>query len=108
MIRVTISEVKNGMSACLRRVKAGDSVLVVERRTPVARIVPVGIDAGGGKQADSVDEDAKLVRLERAGIVVRRGSGSPLDLLGPPLHSGAGVLEALLDERSEESREGCR
>ena len=108
MIRVTISEVKNGMSAYLRRVKAGDSVLVMERRTPVARIVPVGIDAGGGKQADSVDEDAKLARLERAGIVVRHGSGSPLDLLGPPLHSGAGVPEALLDERSEESREGCR
>ena len=49
MIRVAISEVKNGMSACLRRVKAGESVLVMERRTPVARIVPVGIDAGGRK-----------------------------------------------------------
>ena len=55
-----------------------------------------------------MDEDAKLARLERAGIVVRRGSGSPLDLLGHPLHSGAGVPEALLDECSEESREGCR
>ena len=83
-------------------------MLVVERRTPVARIVPVGLDAEGGKESDSVDQEAKLARLEQAGIVVRRGSGRPLDLLGQPLRSGAGVLEALLDERSEEPREGDR
>ena len=108
MIRATISEVKNGMSAYLRRVKSGESVLVLEHRTPVARIVPVGLGAGDGKEADSVAEDAKLARLERTGIVARLGSGSPLDVLGSPLPSGAGVLEALLDERSEESREGYR
>ena len=108
MIRATISEVKDGMSAYLRRVKSGESVLVMERRTPVARIVPVGRGAEDGKEADDVDRNAKLARLERAGIVVRRGSGSPLDLLGQPLRAGAGVLEALLDERSEERREGCR
>ena len=108
MIRATISEVKDGMSAYLRRVKSGESVLVMERRTPVARIVPVGRGAEDGKEADDVDRDAKLARLEREGIVVRRGSGSPLDLLGQPLRPGAGVLEALLDERSEERRDGYR
>jgi len=108
MIRATISEVKNGMSAYLRRVKSGESVLVMERRTPIARIVPVGLDAEVGKERDRVDQEAKLVRLEQAGIVVRRGSGSPLEVPGQPLRSGAGVLEALLDERSEESREGDR
>ena len=108
MIRATISEVKDGMSAYLRRVKSGESVLVMERRTPIARIVPVGLDAEDGKEADQVDKEAKLARLERAGIVVRRGSGSPLDMLGQPLRSGVGVLEALLDERLEGSREGYR
>ena len=108
MIRATISQVKDGMSAYLRRVKSGESVLVMERRIPIARIVPVGLDAEGGKEADNVDKAAKLARLEHAGIVVRRGSGSPLDVLGQPLRSGAGILEALLDERSEESREGYR
>ena len=96
------------MSAYLRRVKAGETVLVTERRTPIARIVPVGLDAEGGVKADSVDKDAKLARLEQAGIVVRRSAGNPLDVLGQPLRSGAGVLEALLDERLEESREGDR
>ena len=108
MIRATISEVKDGMSAYLRRVKSGESVLVMERRTPIARIVPVGLDSDGGREGDSVDREAKLARLEQAGIVVRRGSGSPLDVLGQPLRPGAGVLEALLEERSEESREGYR
>ena len=108
MIRATISEVKDGMSAYLRRVKSGESVLVMERRTPIARIIPVGLDSDGGREGDSVDREAKLARLERAGIVVRRGSGSPLDVLGQPLRSGAGVLEALLEERSEEAREGYR
>jgi len=108
MIRATISEVKDGMSAYLRRVKSGESVLVMERRTPIARIVPIGIDSDGGGEGDRVDREAKLVRLEQAGIVVRRGSGSPLEVLGQPLRSGAGVLEALLEERSEESREDYR
>ena len=83
-------------------------MLVMERRTPIARIVPVGLDAEGGKETGRVDQEAKLARLEQAGVLARRGSGSPLDVLGQPLRSGTGVLEALLDERSEESREGGR
>ena len=108
MIRATISEVKDGMSAYLRRVKSGESVLVMERRTPVARIVPVGRGAGDGNGEDDVDRNARLARLEQAGIVVRRGAASPLDVLGQPLRPGAGILQALLDERLEEGREGYR
>ena len=108
MIRATISEVKDGLSAYLRRVKAGESVLVMERRTPIARIVPVGHKAGGVQEMDEVDREAKLVRLMQADIVRRRGSGSPLEVLGQPLGQGAGILEALLEERSEEGREGGR
>ena len=108
MIRATISDVKDGLSACLRRVKTGESVLVMERRTPVARIVPVGRGAEGGSESDGVDQDARLARLEHAGVVVRRADASPLDVIGEPLRPGAGVLDALLDERSEERREGCR
>ena len=103
MIRATISEVKDRLSAYLRRVKSGESILVMERRTPVARIVPVGLATEGGEEVARSDEEAKLARLEQAGIVERRSSGSPLRVLGQPLRSGAGVLEALLDERSEES-----
>ena len=108
MIRATISEVKNRLSAYLRRVKAGESVVVMERKTPVARIVPVGQGAGDGQELDEVDREAKLARLVQAEIVTRHGSGSPLDIVGQLLHQGAGLLDAVLEERSEERHEGSR
>ena len=108
MIRATISDVKDGLSAYLRRVKSGESVLVMERRTPVARIVPVGRGAEDGSESDDVDRDARFARLEHAGVVVRSAGASPLDVLGEPLRPGAGVLEALLDERSEGRRDDYR
>ena len=108
MIRATISEVKNGLSAYLRRIRSGESVLVLDRRTPVARIVPVGRTLEHPRHADDVDEDAKIERLERAGILSRQSFESPLEALGQPFRAGAGILEALLEERSEERREGRR
>ncbi len=41
MTRVPIAELKSHLSAHLRRVRRGGSVLVLDRQTPVARIVPV-------------------------------------------------------------------
>ena len=108
MIRATISEVKNGLSAYLRRVRSGESVLVLDRRTPVARIVPVGRALEHARHADDVDENARIERLERAGVLSRRSFESPLEVLGQPFRRGTGLLEALLDERSEERREGRR
>ena len=108
MIRATVTEVKNGMSAYLRRVKEGESVLITERRTPVAYIVPVAQAAGSATGADDMDKEARLLRLEQAGIIVRRGSASPLDALGAPLRTGSALMQALLDDRAEELREGDR
>ena len=105
MILATVSEVKDGMSAYLRRVRAGESVLIMQRKTPVARIVPVGLS---GSVGDETDRNAKLARLESSGVVARRASGSPLEVVRQPLPGGAQVLGALLEERSEERREGYR
>lgn len=108
VIRATISEVKNGLSAYLRQVRSGESVLVLDRRTPVARIVPVGRALEHARHADDVDENARIERLERTGVLSRRSFESPLEALGQPFRRGTGILEALLDERSEERREGHR
>ena len=108
MIRAKISEVKDGLSAYLRRVKAGESVLVLERSTPIAHIVPVGWESAGAESTDAAGDSAKVARLESAGIVMRRGTGSPLDVIGLPMRARSSVLEALLEEREEERREGRR
>lgn len=108
MIRATVSEVKDGMSAYLRRVKAGESVLIMQRKTPVARIVPVGLSGTGGSVGDEADRNAKLARLESSGVVARRAKGTPLELVRQPPSSGARVLDALLEERLEERSEGYR
>ncbi len=93
MKSASITELKNGLSGYIDRVKAGDPVLVTDRGVPVAVLQPV---------ATQVDSDERMARLEREGIV-RRGAGAvPLDLLrrpGPTPRGGASVVGALLDER---------
>ena len=108
MIRATVSEIKNGLSAYLRRVRSGESVLVLDRITPVARIVPVRRGAGDRSGAGTVDDDARIVRLERAGTLSRRSAESPLKVLGLPFHGESRILNALLEERSEERQEDRR
>lgn len=92
MEKATISQLKNGLSAYLDKVRAGETVLVLDRDRPIARIERVRSDIG----------DDRLARLERAGLL-RRGSGKlPVEILetrGPkPRRS---VVQAMLDEREE-------
>jgi prevent-host-death family protein len=93
MNTATITEVKNGLSAIIDRVKAGESVVVTDRGIPVAVIEPV---------TEHVDLDDRLARLERAGII-KRGTGKvPLELIrtpGPTPKDGLSVVDALLEER---------
>jgi prevent-host-death family protein len=91
----TITQLKNGISAIIDRVRAGESVLILDRGVPVARLEPV----------PPAPDDARVARLERAGIV-RRGTGKPVppERLAKSLRGGqkpAGVLDALLEERRE-------
>jgi prevent-host-death family protein len=53
MKSVNIAELKNRLSAYLEEVKSGREILVRDRNTPVARIVPVevGQDDDGGLRA---------------------------------------------------------
>lgn len=93
METASITDVKNGLSAFIDRVRAGETIIVTDRGIPVAQIEPVTalIDVGG-----------RLKTLERAGII-RRGRGEPpLDLIrqsGPALPPGVSAVAAVLDER---------
>jgi len=93
MKTASVTETKNQLSALLDRVRAGESVLILDRGVPVARLEPVvGMD----------DADARVARLERAGIL-KRGTGTfPLQEIlrpGPALPPGVSAVEALLEER---------
>jgi prevent-host-death family protein len=93
MKTATITEAKNGLSALIDQVRAGQSVLILDRGVPVARLEPIARDPG---------QPGRLERLERAGIVRAPIGPPPIDLIrrpGPPLAAGASLLDALLDER---------
>ena len=114
-MRATISEVRNGLSAYLRRVKRGESVIIVDRSTPVARLVPIesagvrdegatyALHGRGGEGEKALEDEARLTRLEAAGVVVRDDTGSPLQtVLAWPRLPGTGLVDTILDERRED------
>ena len=94
MVTTSISELKNKLSSYIDRVRAGETILVLDRGVPVARLEAAR------------DTHGRLSRLERNGLV-RRGSGEPpsLDSLAQPGEARAAgrptVLDALLEERRE-------
>ncbi|MGH7321109.1 MAG: type II toxin-antitoxin system Phd/YefM family antitoxin [Candidatus Rokuibacteriota bacterium] len=95
MRRATITETKNRLSALLDRVRHGETVLVMDRGRPVARIEPA-------VSAASDDPDGRLARLERRGIIRRALAPPPKALILKKFRSArkaSGVLDALLEER---------
>lgn len=93
MHAATISETKNNLSALLDRVRAGESVVILDRDRPVARIVPV-------READ----DAHLADLERRGLLRRGAVGVQGDVYtqpGPVPSGGGDILAALLADRED-------
>ena len=110
MLTASISQVKNGLSAYLRRVKAGDTVLIMDRKTPVARIVPL-TDRTVSATTAIGDDRARIQRLIAQGIATRESDRDALELLrelGKSWPSGHGLLGALLEERDTAYQEGYR
>lgn len=98
MKSATISHARNTLSALIDRVRQGESVVITDRSRPVARLEPV---AGS---ADPSEDEGRVARLERAGII-RRPRAQPLEeiLRVPPPGAtrGGDVLAVLLEERRE-------
>lgn len=94
MLTATISQLKNGLSAYLKRVRGGERVVVLDRQEPIAVLEP--IDA-------RERPEGRLARLEELGLVRRSFSGKPLAALDATERprSRRSVLEALLQERRD-------
>lgn len=97
MKKASITQTKNQLSALLDRVRHGETVLIMDRGRPVARLEPA-LQEGEGNEA------GRLARLERAGILRRAISPARSRLLlEPPPKSkkGTSILQALLVEREQ-------
>lgn len=89
----TITEAKNKLSALIDIVKSGESVLILDRGIPVARL----------ESAITADDDeGKLARLERAGLITRpKKPWDPSVLEGelPKLTGGGSIVDTVIEER---------
>jgi len=94
MTTATVSKLKASLSGYLRRVKAGEEVLVSERGRPIAKLVPV---SGGDALPDHL---AEMVRQGLARVGSRRLSQAFWSLPRPWDPKGR-VLRALLAERAQ-------
>lgn len=94
MNKAKISELRDRLSYYLRKVRQGESVEVVDRNVPVARLVPV--------RPASDHADSLLARLRSAGLVkVGPMKGIEEILSRKPSGQSSGVLNALVEERRQ-------
>lgn len=92
MLVATITEAKNRLSALIDHVRGGESVLIVDRGIPVARL----------ESAVTGDADGRIARLERAGAMRPARRPPAIELLSsrpPSARAGASAVAALLEER---------
>lgn len=112
MTRAGIADLKNNLSRYINVVRAGGEVVVLDRDTPVARIVPFGRPAGDPRppaRGEAAQDGERLSDLERQGVI-RRGDPTAVRAwqrtrkpvrLGP---GGGSVVETLLTMRREDAR----
>ena len=96
MEKTNISNLKNRLSSYLKKVQAGETVLIMDRNRPIARIERV---------TGALADEEWLARLEAAGVISR-----PIRPMSPEVRkmllskgprAKKSVLEALLEERRE-------
>jgi prevent-host-death family protein len=96
MKRATLTETKNNLSALVDQVQHGETILILDRGRPVARLEPA---LGEGD-----DPEGRLARLERQGLLRRGVAALPREILSAPpprASEGASALAALLEERRD-------
>lgn len=93
MTTASISEAKNQLSALLKRVQAGESVLITDRGVPVARLEPVRLGTGLPPRMIALAQQG-LVRLPE-----REPDASWLDLPRAVLKPGPSASSLVIEER---------
>jgi len=89
----SISLVKNNLSAIIREVQQGETIVITDRGRPVARLEPMG---------DLDPNDARLKALVDDGLISlprKPADASVLDLPMPSVVAGPSAVDYLLEER---------
>lgn len=95
MTTASITQAKNNLSKLIKKVKHGESVLILDRKVPVARLEPL---PRGSEEADQ----AHWAELERRGLVRPPKKKLSKDFWTRPRPKfRKSVVEALLQERRE-------
>jgi len=118
--RVKIAYFKNNLSRCISYVRDGGDLIVLDRDTPVARVVPFaprktadGLEAAGNKRTKDMKDDywteERLTEMERRGILKRaqprNNTAWVRDLRPVKLPPGApSVVDLLLEMRRDSTR----
>jgi prevent-host-death family protein len=88
MVAVGIRELRNRLSQYLKRVGAGERVVVTHRGQPVAVISPPPITPA----------DGRIEAMLRDGVA-RWGGGRPRGAIRPPRVKGPSVAQAVIEDR---------
>jgi antitoxin (DNA-binding transcriptional repressor) of toxin-antitoxin stability system len=94
MRTVNIAELKNKLSAYITYAKAGETVIIRDRDTPVAQLIPF-------PTGDVTEEERELVAAGVLRLGRRPRNLAALDELPMPKVKGNALTQALLDERDE-------
>ncbi len=97
MKKANVAELKNRLSYYLTQVKNGETVLVMERATPIARLVPAAPPASMTR-----DESAAWLKRMEANGVLRIGAHKGVAGItsNPPAKSKpVGAVETLIEDR---------
>jgi prevent-host-death family protein len=77
-----IADLKNNLSRYLDQVRRGGEITVLDRDTPIARLIPFGPRAAAGNRAGRRRDDywtpERLAAMERQGLI-RRGEAAGQD-----------------------------
>jgi antitoxin (DNA-binding transcriptional repressor) of toxin-antitoxin stability system len=98
MLHVKIGQLKNGLSSFLRKVRAGESVVIYDRDTPIARIEPM---LPAPQKFKTNDEHLASLIVRGIALAPKIRDGDLSFLQGPLPKAKVSVLEALLEERRE-------
>jgi prevent-host-death family protein len=89
-VTVAVRDLKNQLSAYLRRARAGERILVTDRGRPIAELGPLG-----RRRMRARDRLARLVEMGE--VTPARGSGLPD--FDPVAVRGGLVSKTILDDR---------